>query len=148
MKHWLHATMEEEPFVAFPFVYDVGNWSFPQLFGLGGAGQLQSPLPAGAQLTPLTGPTALGGVTGRGGPVLAFATDSSKALGLVTQLLDGGATVARAGAAFDAGGRHFPTGAALVDASTLGALDLPALVRGGADPVARPARLPGARATR
>ncbi len=128
MKHWLHSAMEEDPFIPYPYFYDVVNWSYPELYDLGGGGQLQSPLPAGTQLTELTGPTQLGGVSTPGaGPVLAFPTDSSKALGLVTQLLDGGATVYRGTEAFDADGAHFPTGTALVDASTLGSLNLQSL---------------------
>jgi hypothetical protein len=134
LKHWLHAMLEEDPSIAVPAIDDVFNWSFPELFDLGGAGQLQAALPAVA-MTQLTGVTSLGGVTGGGSPVLAFATDSSKALGLVTQLLGGGASVARAGVAFDAAGTHFPTGAALVDAATLGSLDLPALSAAAQTPV-------------
>lgn len=127
MKHWLHSAMEENPFIPYPYFYDVVNWSFPELFDLGGGGQLQAQLPSGVAMTQLTGPTSLGGVTSPASPVLAFPTDSSKALGLVTQLLDQGATVYRGDAAFDAAGVHFPTGAALVDASTLGAIDLATL---------------------
>jgi hypothetical protein len=135
MKHWLHSAMEEDPFIPYPYFYDVVNWSFPELFSLGGGGQLQAQMPGGAQMTELTGPTQLGGVTGASSPVLAFATDSSKALGLITQLLDGGATVYRGRDAFDAGGTHFPTGTALVDASTVGSMDVGAMARAAQTPV-------------
>lgn len=129
MKHWLTATMEEDPFIPYPYFYDVVNWSFPQLYDLGGGGQLQAPMPGNPAMTELTGPTSLGGVSNPGAPVLAFPTDSSKALGLVTQLLDGGATVYRGTDAFDAAGTHFPTGTAMVDASTLGSIDLQSLAQ-------------------
>lgn len=86
-------------------------------------------------MTELTGPTALGGVTGAGSPVLAFATDSSKALGMITQLQDQGATVYRGAAAFDVGGSHFPTGTALVDGSTVGSINLTALSNAAQTPI-------------
>lgn len=119
MKHWLHSVMEEDPFIPYPYFYDVVNWSFPELFDLGGGGQLQSQLPANTPMTEVTGDPGFGTVSGGGSPVLAFATDSSKALGLVTQLLDQGATVYRGADAFDAAGVHFPTGSALVDAASV-----------------------------
>ena len=128
MKHWLHSTMEEDPFIPYPYFYDVVNWSYPELYDLGGGGQLQSQLPSSARMTELTGPTSIGGVASPAtGPVLAFPTDSSKSLGLVTQLLDAGVTVYRGSQAFDAAGSHFPTGTALVASSTLGSTDLQAL---------------------
>lgn len=127
MKHWLLSAMEEDPFIPYPYFYDVVNWSFPELFNIGGGGQLQEQLPSGTAMTELTGPTSLGGVASGSSPVLAFPTDSSKAFGLVTQLLDGGATVYRGATAFTSGGVDFPTGTALVDASTLGSIDLASL---------------------
>ena len=142
MKHWLHSTMEEDPFIPYPYFYDVVNWSFPELFDLGGGGQLQEQLPSNVPMTELTGPTSLGGASVGSSPVLAFPTDSSKALGLVTQLLDGNATVYRGTAAFDDGGVNFPTGTALVDASTLGSLDINALAAAAQTKVTGLARYP------
>ncbi len=136
MKHWLHSTMEEDPFIPYAYFYDVVNWSFPELYNLGGGGYLTTQLPGTATIAPLTGPTNLGGVVGpTGGPVVAFPTDSSKALGLITQLQAGGATVYRAPAAFDSGGVHYPTGSALVDAATLGSVNLNALATAAQTPV-------------
>jgi hypothetical protein len=126
MKHWIGAVLEEKPFQPYAYFYDVVDWSFPELNDLAGDGQLQSQLP-NVPMTEVTGELRLGTVTGGEKPVLAFSTDSTHALGLVTKLLAQGATVFRAKDAFDAGGTHFPTGAALVDASTLGNIDLPSL---------------------
>ncbi|MFN8151180.1 MAG: M14 family zinc carboxypeptidase [Solirubrobacterales bacterium] len=135
MKHWLLSMMEEDPFIPYPYFYDVVNWSVPELWNLGGGGQLQEQLPSGVAMTELTGATALGGVTNPSSPVLAFATDSSKALGLITQLQSQGATVYRGAQAFDAAGKHFPTGTALVDGSTTGSIDLNALSNAAQTPI-------------
>ena len=70
-----------------------------------------------------------------GKPVLAFETDSMQALALVYELLDAGVDVARARDAFSAGGRSFSTGTALVDASTLGGVDIAALAAKRQTPV-------------
>jgi hypothetical protein len=134
MKRWINATLEENPFIPYAYFYDVVNWSFPELANLGGNGQMQAPLP-NVPMTEVTGELRLGTVTGAGKPVLAFATDDSQALGLVVQLLAQGATVFRAKDTFDAAGTHFPTGAALVDASTLGNIDLPSLAAAAQTPV-------------
>jgi hypothetical protein len=134
MKHWINATLEENPFIPYPFFFDVVNWAFSELSDAGGNGQLQGPLPA-APMTEVTGNIHLGGVQSADKPVLAFATDSSEALGLVTELLAAGATVFRAPDAFDAAGVHFPTGTALVDAASLNGIDLAALASGRETPV-------------
>ena len=142
MKHWLHSAMEEDPFIPYAYFYDVVNWSFPELYDLGGGGWLKTPLPP-VPVSPITGPANLGGLVGpTGGPVLAFATDSSKALGLITQLLDGGATVYRGAQAFDAAGKHFPTGTAFVDAATIGALNVQSLSAAAQTPVSTLAAYP------
>ncbi|HEX6667797.1 MAG TPA: M14 family zinc carboxypeptidase [Solirubrobacterales bacterium] len=135
MKHWINATLEEQPFIPYPFFFDVVNWSFSSLSSAAGNGQLQAPLPASAPITEVTGNLNLGTVTGADKPVLAFSTDSMEALGLVTELLEKGAAVFRAGEAFDAAGVHFPTGTALVDATTLGGVDLVALAAARQTPV-------------
>lgn len=134
MKHWIDATLEEDPFIPYPYFYDVVNWSFSELSDAAGNGQLQAPLP-NAPMTEVTGDLQLGAVSGAGKPVLAFTTDSSQALGLVTKLLAEGASVFRAKQAFDAAGTHFPTGTALVDAATLGNINLPALAAAAQTPV-------------
>ena len=136
MKHWINSTLEENPYIPYPYYYDVVDWAFSQLSDAGGNGQLQSALPAGTPLTevPASGP-ALGGIKGVASPVYAFATDSTEGLGLVTELLTAGATVDRARTTFDAQGVSFPTGTALVDGSTLGGVDLGALASARETPV-------------
>ena len=54
-----------------------------------------------------------------GSPVYAFNTDSMAGLSMANQLLSQGATVSRGAAAFDSGGVHFTTGAALVDGTSI-----------------------------
>ena len=49
----------------------------------------------------------------------AFNTDSMSGLAMVNQLLGQGASVARGASAFDTGGVHFATGAALVDGTSV-----------------------------
>jgi hypothetical protein len=69
--------------------------------------------------------------------VYAFNTDSMQGLGLVADLLAKGANVYRGTTAFDAGGTHFFTGAALVDGASLAAsgADLGALAGARSTPV-------------
>jgi hypothetical protein len=146
MKHWINATLEENPFIPYPFFFDVVNWSFSEMSAAGGNGQLQSPLPV-VPMTEVTGNVKLGGiVSGADKPVLAFATDSVEALGLVTELLGQGANVFRTPQAFDiSGGRHFPTGTALVEAASLTGIDLQALASARETPVFGLDNFPGTR---
>ena len=76
-------------------------------------------------------------------PVYAFNTDSMQGIGLAIDLASAGATVYRATEAFDFGGHHFDTGAALVDGASISLADLApkALKRRHAG--LRPAALPG-----
>ncbi|HEU4650857.1 MAG TPA: M14 family zinc carboxypeptidase, partial [Croceibacterium sp.] len=134
MKHWINATLEENPYIPYPFFFDVVNWSFPDTGSAGGNGQLLAQLPPTA-MTEVTGNVRLGVVNSADKPVLAFSTDSMEALGLLTELLDKGASVFRSAEAFDAAGTHFPTGTALVDAATLGGIDLAVLAAGRETPV-------------
>jgi Zinc carboxypeptidase len=145
MKHWINATLEENPFIPYPFFFDVVNWSFSDLSSAGGNGQLQAPLPAATPVTEVTGNVNLGTVEGAEKPVLAFSTDSMEALALTVELLDRGATVFRSRDAFDAAGKHFPTGTALVDAATLGGIDIAALAAGRETPVTGLDAFPAAR---
>ncbi len=128
MKHWINATLEENPYIPYPYYYDVVDWAFSQLGDAAGNGQLQAALPAGASMEEV-GPEGpgLGRVEGFADPVYVFATDSAEALGLTTELLAKGATVYRSGTAFERQGVSFPTGTAMVDASSLGGIDLQAL---------------------
>jgi hypothetical protein len=126
LKHWIQAVFGEDPFEPVEFFYDVATWSYPMHRGLADAGFLTSQLPPGVTMTEISAP-ALGGVGNAGKPVLAFETDSMQALAMVYELLDKGVDVARARDAFSAGDRSFSTGTALVDASTLGSVDIAAL---------------------
>ncbi len=135
MKHWINATLEENPFIPFPFLFDVVNWSFSELSSAGGNGQLQSPMPV-TPMTEVTGNIRLGTVSSPEKPVFAFPTDSMEALALVTELLDKGAAVFRAPEKFQAAGLQFPTGTALVNAASLGGIDLAALALARETPIA------------
>jgi zinc carboxypeptidase len=136
MKHWINATLEENPYIPYPYYYDVVDWAFSQLSDAAGNGQLQAALPAGTPMEEVgaEGP-GLGAVNGLADPVYAFATDSAEGLGLATELLAKGATVYRSGTAFDRLGVHFPTGTAFVDASSLGGLDLAGMAESRETPV-------------
>jgi len=126
MKHWIQAVLGEDPFVPYPYFYDVATWSYSMLRGLRGSGWLTAK-PA-LKLTEIPaapfeklGDIDAGGVTDGGKAVLAFNTDSLQGQLLAIDLLTKGVTVSRAKTAFDAAGRHFYTGAALVDGASASA---------------------------
>lgn len=123
-KHWIQAVLGEDPFVPFYFFYDVAQWSYSHTWGMsGGNGLLREPMPADAPMEEVDW-VDFGGVTDAAKPVLAFKTDSSKGMAMVIDLLAKGVKVYRGTEAFQAGGRSFPTGTAMVDASTLGNTDI------------------------
>jgi hypothetical protein len=130
MKHWIQAVLGEDPFIPYNYFYDVVDWSYSTQRGLAGDGWLTQNLPPSAEAskTPVTS-IELGSAPGAGKAVYAFDTDSMQALAMVTELLDQGVAVYRGGAAFDEDGRHFASGAALVDGASLAAkgVDLAAL---------------------
>jgi hypothetical protein len=134
LKHWIQAVFGEDPFEPIEFFYDVATWSYPMHRGLAGSGFLTSQLPPGTLMTEIDDP-ALGGVNNGAKPVLAFETDSMQALAMAYELLEKGVDVARARDAFTSGGRSFSTGTALVDASTLGGVDIAALAAERETPV-------------
>ena len=134
LKHWIQAVMGEDPFEPIEFFYDVATWSYPMHRGLASDGFLTSQLPPGVPMSEIGDP-ALGSVSGAGEPVYAFETDSMQALAMVYELLDAGVRVDRAAEAFDAGGRDFTTGTALVRESDLGGVDLAALAAKRQTPV-------------
>ena len=117
-KHWIQAVLGENPFLPFHYFYDKVTWSYPLLRGLSGNGFLTQNLPAPAPLAPVAD-VSQGSAPATAQPVYAFNTDSLAALAMVNQLLGQGATVTRAQAAFDSGGVHFATGAALVDGASV-----------------------------
>jgi hypothetical protein len=133
-KHWIQAILGEDPYLPYPYNYDVVEWSYPLTRGLAGSGYMTQPFPPGVSTTEITDP-AFGQLSGTGSPVYAFDTDSAQGLGMVTELLEKDVQVSRAAAGFTAGGRTFKTGAALVDGSTLGATDLAAIAKKRQTPV-------------
>ena len=122
-KHWIQGILGEDPFIPVPYFYDVVNWSFSQTRGMSGNGFLTEDLPDGVDMTEVTA-ADYGNVTDGSKPVLAFATDSAQGMAMMIDLLAEDVTVSRSDTAFDAAGVHFPTGTALIDASTLGSVDL------------------------
>jgi hypothetical protein len=143
-KHWIQAILGEDPYLPYPYNYDVVQWSYPLTRGIAGSGFLTQPFPPGVTTTEITA-TNFGTVTGAGSAVYAFDTDSAQGFGMLMDLLAADVTVSRSAAAFTAGGRSFKTGAALVDATTLGSTDLAALARTRETPVTGLANYPGPR---
>ncbi|WP_037408847.1 M14 family metallopeptidase [Candidatus Solirubrobacter pratensis] len=133
-KHWIQAILGENPFIPFPYYYDVVTWSYSLMRGQSGNGFLTSPMPEGVSMTPITDPD-YGKVANTGKPVYAFNTDSAAGISLAIDLLAKGVSVSRSAAAFDAAGRHFDSGTALADAGTLGGADLAALAKARETPV-------------
>jgi hypothetical protein len=118
-KHWIQGVLGENPFLPFHYFYDKVTWSYSLLRGLAGDGFLTQKAPAGAAMTAV-GDLTLGSSPGASQAVYAFNTDSMAGLAMVNQLLTQGASVSRGAAAFDSGGVHFATGAALVDGGSIG----------------------------
>ncbi len=117
-KHWIQAVLGENPYLPFHYFYDKVTWSYSLLRGLAGSGYLTQKPPAGTPMTPIGDP-AQGQSPASAQPIYVFNTDSMPALAMVNQLLGQGATVSRGAAAFDSGGVHFATGAALVDGASV-----------------------------
>lgn len=122
-KHWLQAVLGEDPFIPFPYYYDVVSWSYNLNRVGAGNGMLTQNLPAN---TPMTRVTAIesGTAPAANQSVYAFNTDSMQAVAMIAELIEDGATVYRGKTAFTEGGREFRTGAALVDGATVKANDI------------------------
>jgi hypothetical protein len=90
-KHWIQATLGEDPYVPFPYFYDVSSWSNPLLMGVPTI-YTGDRVRASAQL--VRGPE--GGVD-RGGRTRSYEykLDSSQAGALTFRLLDRGVTLRR-----------------------------------------------------
>jgi hypothetical protein len=136
MKHWIQAVMGENPFIPYPFYYDVVTWSYGMNRGLAGDGFLVDKDSVPTDMTQIGTPD-LGGAPATASPVYAFNTDSAKGLALAVDLLSKKVSVARGTQAFDAGGTHYLTGAALVSGTSLAAsgVDLHALAKARQTPV-------------
>ncbi|MGZ8650257.1 MAG: M14 family zinc carboxypeptidase, partial [Solirubrobacteraceae bacterium] len=90
-KHWIQATLGEDPYVPFPYFYDVSSWSNPLLMGV-------PTIYTGDRLRPsavrVRGPE--GGVErGRRTRSYAYSLDSSQAGALTFRLLDRGVALRR-----------------------------------------------------
>ena len=135
LKHWIQAVLGEDPFQPLNFFYDVAQWSYSLQRGQSGNGYLTEQ-PIGLSMTEVAAPPAPA-FPASPSAVYAFDTDSMQALALVTELLDAGVQVSRGKDAFDAAGKHFETGAALVDGQSLRAagVDLAALAAKRSTPV-------------
>jgi hypothetical protein len=91
-KHWVQALLGEDPYVPFPYFYDVSGWSNPLLMGLSG-GLLTAPLPEGTATVPVTAgerPAAPAEAAG-----YAFAGGAQGSLELAFALLEQGLPVGR-----------------------------------------------------
>ena len=118
-KHWIQAVLGEDPYQPVNFFYDVAQWSYSLQRGMTSDGYLTEK-PLGVGMTEIADPN-WGSVPSAESPVYAFDTDSMRGLALVIDLLNEGVTVYRGRSAFDAAGKHFETGAALVDAASVAA---------------------------
>jgi hypothetical protein len=118
MKHWIQAVLDENPYLPFNYFYDEVTWSYSLLRGFSGDGFLTQQMPASASMSSIGDPNQ-GTAPASAPAVYAFNTDSMAGLAMVNQLLNQGATVARAATSFDANGQHYDSGAALVDGSSV-----------------------------
>jgi hypothetical protein len=143
LKHWIQAVLGEDPFQPINVFYDVSQWSYSLQRGMSGNGYLTSQ-PLNVAMTEIDDP-AFGTAPSSAQAVYAFDTDSMRGLALVAELLDAGVEVSRARDAFDAAGKHFETGAALVDGATLGSFDLAARAAARQTPVSGLGAYPVAR---
>ena len=144
LKHWIQAVLGEDPYQPLNFFYDVAQWSYSLQRGQSGNGILIAQ-PAGVPMTEIADP-AWGSAPAAGSAVYAFDTDSMQSGSpSSTELLDAGVKVSRGAEAFDAAGKHFETGAALVDGASLDGPDvnLEALAVERQTPGLRRSRLPG-----
>jgi hypothetical protein len=146
MKHWIEAVMGENPYIPYPFYYDVVTWSYGLQRGLAGSGFLTEKGQVPTDITQIGAPD-LGGAPATTQPVYAFNTDSAKGLALAADLLSKNVVVDRATTAFDAGGTSFFTGAALVSGSSAAkaGVDMQALAKARQTPVYGLASYPVAR---
>jgi len=119
LKHWIQAVLGDDPYQPLNLFYDVAQWSYSLQRGMSGNGVLMEQ-PFGVPMTEVADPD-WGAAPAARQEVYAFDTDSMRGLAMAVELLDAGVKVYRAKDPFDAAGKHFETGAALVDGDSLGA---------------------------
>ena len=127
LKHWIQSLLGENPFQPFSFCYDVCQYSFSLLRGQSGNGTLTQPMPGNAPLTEITEPDL--GTSPASSNYYVFSTDSSSGLSMLVHALhDGdGATGWRAEDPVNVGGKQYPSGAAILDGSTITAAEVAGL---------------------
>ena len=123
-KHWIQAILGEDPFIPFPYFYDVVTWSYSLMRGMAGNGFADEEPAVGHADDQHHRPAAAGGAD-RGEPGLRVqhGLDAGHRPGHRPARTPG-ATVYRATEAFDFGGRHYDTGAGLVDGASISLADL------------------------
>ena len=104
-KHWIQAILGEDPYLPYPYNYDVVQWSYPLTRGIAGSGFMTQPFPPGVTMTEITDPN-FGTVTNTGSPFYAFDTDSAQGLAMAMELLDKNVQVSRAAAGFTSRRAH------------------------------------------
>ena len=57
-KHWIQAILGEDPFIPFPYFYDVVTWSYSLMRGMAGNGFVTKNLPSGTAMTKISDPVA------------------------------------------------------------------------------------------
>ncbi|AEV85817.1 carboxypeptidase [Actinoplanes sp. SE50] len=90
-KHWIQATLGEDPYVPFPYFYDVSSWSNPLLMGIDTVYTGDDVRPRGSLVTGVEG-----GASGRG-RVYTYPLDSASAAQLTFRLLGRGIAAVRDG---------------------------------------------------
>ena len=146
-KHWVEAMLGADPYVPFPYFYDVSSWSNPLLMGLSG-GALVAPLAVPASAADRVRPGRRPPAPAADAPGYAFGGGAQASIELALDLLRAGLPVSRrpdggfavaggGGTAIDAAAARGVTLSAL-DAAPAGgtALTLPRVARlqtGGAD---------------
>lgn len=91
-KHWIQATLGEDPYVPFPYFYDVSSWSNPLLAGMNALSTGDEVTPKAKRVTDTSGGIAN---TAKKGEAYAYPLDSSKAADLTFALLGEGAELQR-----------------------------------------------------
>ncbi len=109
-KHWIQAVLGEEPFVPFPYFYDVATWSYSLLRGLAGNGVLtkQHAVGRGDDARQRSRRRRRSRAP-RARCTRSTATRCRRSAS-PCDLMNAGATVYRAKDAFDFDGRHYDTG--------------------------------------